>query len=222
MLVLEERELVSVEVKGKMERERKREGGLRKTGGECVWQKNVCMWILQTCVCIHICAHGRVRDKEKNWKKREKGKARLLHAGWDDAKSAGWYKSVTTGPSRQSPLQETQIKADLSSQDLFRVVPTSSLGPVAILFLTVFRSVRRVTKLQNWVMVKYDREAPAFLRSSTFRHCEAGVLLVRTLRCKQIHFNHINVYKFSLKLRRPPWFGLRIMPMVKYPKWVML
>lgn len=56
---------------------------------------------------------------------------------------AGWYKSATTGPSRQSPLQETQIKVDLSSQDLFRAVPTGSLDPVAILFLSVLRSVRR-------------------------------------------------------------------------------
>lgn len=64
----------------------------------------------------------------------KEGKARLLLAERDDAKSAGCYKSVTTGPRRQSPLQETQIKADLSSQDLFRAVPTSSLNPCSHTF----------------------------------------------------------------------------------------
>lgn len=53
---------------------------------------------------------------------------------------------VTTGLSRQSPLQETQIKADLSSQDLFRALPTGSLDPEAILFPTVPRSVGRDDK----------------------------------------------------------------------------
>lgn len=98
---------------------------------------------LRTCVCMDICAHVRVRLSKIKKGEREIGKARLLHAERDDAKSAGCYKSVTTGPRRQSPLQETQIKADLSSQDLFRAVPTSSLNPVAILSLSVLRSVRR-------------------------------------------------------------------------------
>lgn len=90
-------------------------------------------------VCLHayLCAYP--HEIEKDIERRER-KAKQ-NAGRDDAKSTGWYKSVTTGPSRQSPLQETQIKADLSSQDLFHAVPTSSLDPVAILFLSVLRSV---------------------------------------------------------------------------------
>lgn len=55
---------------------------------------------------------------------------------------------VATGPSRQSPLQETQIKADLSSRDLFRAPPTGSPDPEAILPPppTVPRSVGRDDK----------------------------------------------------------------------------
>lgn len=143
MLVLEEKELVCVEVKGKKKRrDRKRVGGLRKTGRKWVWEKRV---DLRACVCMRICAHGHVRQSKIEIEG-EKGKARLLHAGRDDAKSADCYKSVTAGPCRQSPLQETQIKADLSSQDLFRAVPTSSLDPVAILSFSVLRSVRRGDK----------------------------------------------------------------------------
>lgn len=164
MLVLEERELVSVEVKGKMEREKKSRGGWERQEENVSDRKNVCMWICERVfACIFV--HMPVWDWAKQRKKGEKGKARFLHAGRNDAKSTGWYKSVTTRPSRQSPLQETQIKADLSSQDLFRAVPTSSLDPVAILFLSVLRSVRRVTKLWNWVAAKFDGEAPAFPRS---------------------------------------------------------
>ena len=63
MLVLEERELVYVEVKGKMERERKREGvgGAEKDRERmCLTEK--CVHVdLRTCVCMHICAHARVR-----------------------------------------------------------------------------------------------------------------------------------------------------------------
>lgn len=42
-----------------------------------------------------------------------------------------------------NPLsRKPQIKADLSSQDLFCAVPNSGLDPVAVLFLSVLRSVR--------------------------------------------------------------------------------
>lgn len=61
MLVLEERELVSVEVKGKMERERKRVGGAEKDRERMCLTEN-CVYVdLWTCVCMHICAHARVR-----------------------------------------------------------------------------------------------------------------------------------------------------------------
>lgn len=119
-----------------------REKKSKRGRGGGLSEYRVCIWI---CRCVFACifVHMPIWDRAKQRKEGEKGKARLLHAGRDDAKSAGWYKSVTTGPSRQSPLQETQIKVDLSSQDLFRVAPTSSLDPVAMLFLSVLRSVRR-------------------------------------------------------------------------------
>lgn len=130
------------------QREKKTEGQKKSRGSKknrrkmSVTEKRV---DLRACVCMRICAHGHVRQSKIEIEG-EKGKARLLHAGRDDAKSADCYKSVTAGPCRQSPLQETQIKADLSSQDLFRAVPTSSLDPVAILSFSVLRSVRRGDK----------------------------------------------------------------------------
>lgn len=153
----------------------------------CLTEK--CFYVDCKCVFACIFVHMPVWDRAKQRKKAEDGKARLLHAGRDDAKSTG--KSVTTGPSRQSPLQETQIKVDLSSQDLFRAVPTSSLDPVAVLFLSVLRSVRRGDEALELSQSKFDREALVFLRSTRKGLCR---LYVMTLKHWQIHFNYVAVY----------------------------
>lgn len=79
------------------------------------------------------------REKEGG----KKGKGRQPHTARDDAKSAN---SATAGLSRQSPLQETQIKADLGSRDLLCAPPTGSLDPEAVLFPSVPRSVERDDK----------------------------------------------------------------------------
>lgn len=131
MLVLEERELACVEVKGKMEG-----GRLTKPGRECVRGKNV--WI-----CPRVLARVVVHVSE--WE-RDRGKASRYTRRETRRRARAATNSVTTGLSRQSPLQETQIKADLSSQDLFRALPTGSLDPEAILFPTVPRSVGRDDK----------------------------------------------------------------------------
>lgn len=124
MLVLEEKELACVEVKGKMEG-----GRLTEPGRECVRGKNV--WIRRSCVGTRGRARVRVGERKGGRRTRQ---------------SQAATNSVTTGPSRQSPLQETQIKADLSSQDLFRALPTGSHDPEAVLFPTVPRSVGRDDK----------------------------------------------------------------------------
>lgn len=94
----------------------------------------VCGFVM-LCILVHtptVCEIQRKGDK-----------VRLLHRGRHDAKSTGCYKRVTTGRCRQSLLQETQIKADLSRGDFLHAVPGSSFRPVAILSLSVLRSVRR-------------------------------------------------------------------------------
>lgn len=84
---------------------------------------------------------GRARVRVGEEKRREEKEAKRARYT-----ARGYTNSVTTGLSRQSPLQETQIKADLSSQDLFRALPTGSRDPEAILFPTVLRSVGRDDK----------------------------------------------------------------------------
>lgn len=98
------------------------------------------MWI-----CHRALARSMVHVSECERERREgkKGKARQLHTARDDARSAN---SATAGLSRQSPLQETQIKADLGSRDLLCAFPTGSLDPEAILFPSVPRSVERDDK----------------------------------------------------------------------------
>ncbi len=65
MLVLEERELVYVEVKGKKEQKEKEWGG-QKRQEENLCDREMCGYgFANVCVCIHICAHAHVR-KEKN------------------------------------------------------------------------------------------------------------------------------------------------------------
>lgn len=70
MLVLEEKELVCVEVKGKMEGEKKSRGAEKDGERMCVTEKCV---DLQTCVRMRICAHARVRLSkiEKGGRKRQ-------------------------------------------------------------------------------------------------------------------------------------------------------
>lgn len=123
MLVLEERELACVEVKGKMEG-----GRLTKPGRETC----------PTGKCKNgVGARGRARERERE---RRGGRTeRDCFTQRETTQRA--TNSVTTGPSRQSPLQETQIKADLSSQDLFWALPTGSLRPGAVLFPSAPRSV---------------------------------------------------------------------------------
>lgn len=70
----------------------------------------------------------REKKKEKNAVVRVSGRER------EGRRALAATSRVATGPSRQSPLQETQIKADLSSRDLFRAPPTGSLDPGAVLF----------------------------------------------------------------------------------------
>lgn len=135
----------------------------------CLTEK--CVYVdFKLCVLMHIWAYAYVRYS-KTEKEGDKDKMRLLHTGRSDAKSTGWYKSVTTGRSTQSLLQETQIKADLSSQD---AVPTSSLDPVAILFLSVLRSVRRGDEAPEFSHSKIQLRGPMSLGSSrALHHCEA-------------------------------------------------
>lgn len=67
MLVLEEKELVCVEVKWKMEREREKRVVAKKER-----DRKTCGFA-KTCVCMHICAHARARlsKMEKGERKRQ-------------------------------------------------------------------------------------------------------------------------------------------------------
>lgn len=92
---------------GKKWRDRKGVGGLRKNRGKMSvagrGEKNV--WICKrvfACVFVRAAAEPDVL-RSKIEIEGERGKARLLHAGRDDAKSADCYKSVTAGPLQTIP-----------------------------------------------------------------------------------------------------------------------
>lgn len=107
MLVLEEKELVCVEVKreGKKWRDRKGVGGLRKNRGKMsvAGKKKKKCGFASVCLHAHLCAWRADVLRSKIEIEGERGKARLLHAGRDDAKSADCYKSVTAGPLQTIP-----------------------------------------------------------------------------------------------------------------------
>lgn len=113
MLVLEEKELVCVEVKRKMEG-----GRLTKPGRECVAQKNV--WICHRAL-ARVIVHVSECEREKEGG--GKGRARLLHAARGEAKSASPYKQCNHRPEQTIP---SPGNTDQSGFKQSRLVPRAS------------------------------------------------------------------------------------------------
>ncbi|CAB1451621.1 unnamed protein product [Pleuronectes platessa] len=108
-----------------------------------------------------------------------------LSPGQREVEEAGRGMSSNTGEKDEDVPQggvterkdgkETQIKEDLSSQDLFRAVPSSSVDPVAVLFLPVLTSVWRGDEALELSHSKVEQRGPGVAEeqrgSPTHRLC---------------------------------------------------
>lgn len=79
-----------------MEGQKRSRGSEKKQGENECGRKEMCGF---SSVCLHayLCMRRADVRRSKIEIEGERGKARLLHAGRDDAKSADCYKSVTAG-----------------------------------------------------------------------------------------------------------------------------
>lgn len=87
-----------------MEGQKRSRGSEKKQGeNECGRKEKKMCGFASVCLHAHLCAWRADVLRSKIEIEGERGKARLLHAGRDDAKSADCYKSVTAGPLQTIP-----------------------------------------------------------------------------------------------------------------------
>lgn len=131
MLVLEEKELACVEVKGKMEGGRLTKPGRERVRGSAVW----------------IRGRARVRaGRRKGGGGEEKEARRDRYPARGEARSASRHKQRNRGPEQTIPSPGNTDQSGFRQSRLVQALPTGSLDPEATLFPTVPRSVGRDDK----------------------------------------------------------------------------